>query len=72
MAERFSLSNKRHMNVFVGLLFAMGAMCPKCGTGTRYTSKRWARCKNEQCGERVARVSLSDIKVVKEPEGRDG
>lgn len=40
----------------IELLFAMllheGAMCPKCGFGTKKTSKRWARCK--RCGERVA------------------
>ena len=31
-----------------------GAMCPKCGHGTRATSQRWARCK--KCGERVQRM----------------
>ena len=38
------------------VLFAMGAMCPKCGYGTRNTSKNWARCK--KCGERVRRRAL--------------
>ena len=37
----------------VDYLVSIGAMCPKCGHGTRVTSKRWARCK--QCGERVPR-----------------
>lgn len=40
----------------VGLiLLAMGAMCPKCGYGTRVTSKRWATCKH--CGAKVRRAS---------------
>lgn len=34
------------------VLLVMGAMCPKCGYGTRKTSKRWARCK--RCNERVS------------------
>jgi len=61
MKERFSFANQKHLNVFVGLLCVTGAMCAKCGHGTRKTSKRWARCK--KCGERVARVPLSEIRV---------
>lgn len=61
MSERFSFANKKHLETFVGLLCFTGALCPKCGFGTRYTSKRWARCK--KCGERVARVPMSDVRV---------
>lgn len=56
--ERFSLANKRHLSAMIGILVLSGAMCPKCGHGTRRTSKRWAKCK--QCGERVARQSIED------------
>jgi hypothetical protein len=59
------LAHKDGINLVFGLLMASGAMCPKCGFGTRATSKKWARCK--KCGERVERVKMSDIKVV---EGR--
>lgn len=50
------LSTEDGLELFVELLFYTGAMCPKCGYGTRATSKRWARCK--KCGERVERRKL--------------
>ena len=53
---RHPLAHKRGIELVVGLLMVNGAMCPKCGHGTRATSKRWARCK--KCGERVQRHSL--------------
>lgn len=53
------------MQVLFGLLLASGAICPKCGFGTRATSKNWARCK--KCGERVHRAKMSDIKIVQGP-----
>jgi len=53
MSERFSLANRGHLSLFVGILLRDGALCPSCGYGTRKTSKRWATCK--RCGERVAR-----------------
>ena len=56
------LAHKDGINLVIGLLMASGAMCPKCGFGTRVTSKKWARCK--KCGERVERVKMSDIKIV--------
>jgi predicted Zn-ribbon and HTH transcriptional regulator len=56
------LAHKDGITLVFGLLMASGAMCPKCGFGTRVTSKKWARCK--KCGERVERVKMSDIKVV--------
>ena len=46
------LAHKDGLAVFLLLLASKGAMCLKCGHGTRRTSKRWARCKG--CGERVA------------------
>jgi len=49
------------LGLVLGLLAASGAMCPKCGHGTRATSKKWARCK--KCGERVERVKMQDIKI---------
>lgn len=54
---------KDGIKLVFGLLMASGAMCPKCGFGTRVTSKKWARCK--KCGERVERVKMSDIKIVR-------
>jgi hypothetical protein len=59
--ERFSFANRDHLSAFVGLLYATGALCPKCGWGTRATSKRWSRCR--KCDERVARIPLSDVRV---------
>ena len=52
----FSLANEGALALVVGLLFYAGAVCPKCGFGTRVTSKRWAKCK--KCGERVERRKL--------------
>ena len=58
-----SAANRQHplatvtgLGLVLGFLLRDGAMCPKCGYGTRATSKRWARCK--RCGERVARRQL--------------
>jgi hypothetical protein len=48
------LARRDGIELTVGLLLVMGAMCPKCGHGTRVTSKRWAHCK--KCGERVCRA----------------
>lgn len=62
--KKFSLANKDHLQVFCDILFIIGAICPKCGYGTRRTSKRWARCK--KCGERVERHDLKNIHVHKE------
>lgn len=50
------LATKQGLDMMLALLFHSGAMCPKCGFGTRATSKRWARCK--KCGERVERREL--------------
>ena len=61
------LAHKDGIRLVFGLLMASGAMCPKCGFGTRVTSKKWARCK--KCGERVERVKMEDIKVVSRPQG---
>lgn len=71
-AIKHPLASKRGLETVVGLLFFMGAMCPKCGYGTRRTSKNWARCK--RCGERVRRRPRSEKPAVEsssfgEPEG---
>ena len=50
------LATKQGLELFISALFHVGAMCPKCGFGTRVTSKRWATCK--KCGERVERREL--------------
>lgn len=56
MMREHPLATKPGLELFLGLLFHTGAMCPKCGFGTRRTSKRWAKCK--KCGERVERKEL--------------
>ena len=65
--ESRPLAHKQGINLVLGLLTASGAMCPKCGYGTRATSKKWARCK--KCGERVERVNMQDIKIKVMPAG---
>ena len=47
------------MTLALMLLVGSGAMCPKCGYGTRATSKRWAKCK--KCGHRVERKPMEQI-----------
>ena len=51
--EKKVLTTREGIGFMVGFLVGTGAMCPKCGYGTRVTSKRWARCK--KCNRRVAR-----------------
>lgn len=56
LAGLYPLASKSGLAVFLGLLVASGAMCPKCGHGTRAVSKRWAKC--TRCGERVQRGEI--------------
>lgn len=51
--RRWSFVDRPNLENLIGLLMMSGAMCPKCGFGTRKTSKRWRRCKRESCGERL-------------------
>lgn len=51
------LAHKDGLRAMIGALIEMGAICPKCGIGTRVTSKKWARCK--RCKERVERRHLT-------------
>lgn len=53
------LARKDGLEMVLALLFAQGAMCEKCGFGTRATSKNWARCK--KCGHRNRRRTLEQI-----------
>lgn len=62
----FTLANREHMSLLTGLLLYSGALCPKCGHGTRATSKRWRKCK--KCGERVERRNLDDLTSAPAPE----
>lgn len=50
------LATKRGIRMMWRLLLHTGAMCEKCGYGTRRTSKNWARCK--KCGHRNRRREL--------------
>jgi len=50
------LATEEGLELFLRALVYKGAMCPKCGHGTRATSKRWAKCK--KCGERCERREL--------------
>ena len=51
--RRYPLATKTGIEMMFAMLLHDGAICSKCGYGTRVTSKRWAKCK--RCGERVAR-----------------
>jgi tRNA(Ile2) C34 agmatinyltransferase TiaS len=50
------LAHRAGIAAFFGALYHMGALCPKCESATRPTSKKWAKCK--KCGERVERKEL--------------
>lgn len=56
--NREFLANKRGISLVVALLLHTGALCAKCGYGTRVTSKRWAKCK--RCGERTERRPMPE------------
>lgn len=48
-----------HLPELFSLLMLWGDMCPKCGYGTRKTSKNWRRCKRETCGERIHMITVA-------------
>lgn len=61
--KEFCLADKPNMVNFVALLMVSGAACPKCGYGTRKTSKNWRRCKRPECGERIHMVEATKENV---------
>ena len=61
IASEHPLATQEGLDVFIALLVYSGVMCPKCGYGTRVTSKRWAKCK--RCGTRTERVPLSQLEL---------
>ncbi|MFH1184507.1 MAG: hypothetical protein V1755_05650 [Chloroflexota bacterium] len=62
-SDRATLASLPFLRAVVGVLAASGAICPKCGHGTRKTSKRWAECK--RCGVRVERRELPEPEPAK-------
>jgi len=54
---RYPLATKSGIELMFAMLLHSGTMCPKCGYGTRNTSKKWAKCK--RCGERVSRAVMA-------------
>lgn len=64
ITERFSLANRGHLNLFMSALILFGSVCDVCGQGTRRTSRRWARCKNPECGTRVRRRSDAEVEAI--------
>lgn len=60
-ANTHLFAHKEGISLMFGLLITGGAMCPRCGHGTRAISKKWALCK--KCGVKVQRVKMEDIKL---------
>ncbi len=56
IAKKHPFATKKGIEMLFAMLLHEGAMCPKCGYGTKVTSNRWAKCK--RCGERVSRQPL--------------
>jgi hypothetical protein len=52
------LANKTGLALMLALLLHTGALCEKCGSGTRKTSKRWAKCR--ACGHRNERRPMPE------------
>lgn len=67
--ERFTLANRNHVGLFFEILVLQGALCLKCGHGTRTTSKRWARCK--ECDERVPRRTMEEVEAMLKEAGTE-
>ena len=59
IAMKHPLAHREGLTFVLAYMMARGGMCPKCGHGTRVTSKRWAKCK--KCGERVRRRSEQEV-----------
>lgn len=49
----YPLAHKTGIELMFALLLFQGAMCPKCGMGTRVKNKRYAKC--IKCGNLVER-----------------
>jgi hypothetical protein len=58
MPKQFSFADKPYFENLISLLMLTGAACPKCGYGTRKTSKNWRRCKRETCQERIHMITV--------------
>ena len=56
------LAHRGGIQLVLAFLHLTGSMCPKCGFGTRVTSKRWARCK--KCSERVSRRTDAEAEAI--------
>jgi hypothetical protein len=61
--KEFCIADKRDLTNLVALLMISGAMCQKCGYGTRKTSKNWRRRKRPECGERIRMVPATKENV---------
>ena len=61
--RQFCIADKPNLINLFALLMIDGAMCPKCGYGTRKTSKNWRRCKRPECGERIHMVPATKENV---------
>ena len=61
--QQFTFVDRPHLENLFALLMLSGAVCAKCGFGTRKTSKNWRRCK--RCGERVRSREVATILRVK-------
>ena len=58
IVRQHPLATVTGLGLVIGFLLRDGAMCQKCGSGTRAKAKRWARCK--RCGERVQQGGNGD------------
>jgi len=61
--KEFCLADKPNLINLFALLILDGSACPKCGYGTRKTSKNWRRCKRPECGERIHMVPATQENV---------
>lgn len=62
--KQFCIADKNNLFDFLSLLMVSGAACPKCGYGTRKTSKNWRRCKRPECGERIQMIVADRASII--------
>jgi tRNA(Ile2) C34 agmatinyltransferase TiaS len=58
LTHHHPLATEIGVRAVLGMLLYQGAMCPRCGHGTRAAGKKWRKC--PKCGRKFLRKELPE------------